>query len=244
MSILDYYKQSWESIKTRTPKEKFEYLLYYYKWHAIGFLLFLLFLIHFIYSNVTAKEVALNGIFVNASTTPESLAAFKEDLNSKLLIDTSEYEISFNTNLSYLTDNTIGYNNYELYQSLQVWYAAGELDFLTGNLEFMTTMAYQGFFVDLSKILTEEQYAFYEPYFHYIDKDILNHDYISENIILPDSTNPSVMKEPVPVFIDISNCNKLSLIYNYNTDNLFFGIMPNAPHMERAIIVLDYLMES
>lgn len=243
MSTLDYYKKSWESIKDRTPKEKFEYLLYYYKWYAIGVLLFLVFLVHFIYSNVTAKEAALNGIFMNAYTTPEALTTFKEDLNLKLTIDTSEYEIALNTNLSYITDNTGEYNNYELYQSLQVWYAAGELDFLVGNFEFMTTMAYQGFFVDLSEVLTKEQYAFYEPYFHYIDRDILNKDNISGKIVLPDSTNPSSMKDPVPVFIDISSCDKLSPIYDYDTDNLFFGMMPNAPHMKRAIIVLDYLME-
>lgn len=231
-------------MKNHTPKEKFEYLLYYYKWYAIGVLLFLVFLVHFIYSNVTAKEAALNGIFVNAYTTPEALTAFKEDLNSRLTIDTSEYEISLNTNLSYLTDPASEYNNYELFQSLQVWYAAGEIDFLVGNLDFMTIMAYQGFFIDLSEVLTKEQYTFYEPYFHYIDRDILNSDNLSGEFVFPDSTDPSGMKDPVPVFIDISNCNKLSSLYDYDIDNLFFGIIPNAPHMERAIIVLDYLMES
>lgn len=244
MSTINQYKKSWESIRNRTLKEKIEYLLYYYKWYFIGILLFLSAIIQFIYGNVTAKEIALNGIFVNANTTPSALAAFEEDLNSKLAIDTSKYEISLNTNLSYLTDSDGDSYNYQLFQSLQVWYTAGEIDFLVGNLDFMTLMAYQGFFVDLSKVLTQEEYSFYKPYIYYIDRDILDSDNLSVDISLPTGTDPSDMKDPVPVFIDMSNCNELSSIYNHNTSNLFFGIMPNSSNMERAKITLNYLMDS
>lgn len=241
MTLIQTYKKNWESMKNRTPKEKLEYLLEYYKWYAIGILLFVAFITHFIYSNITAKDCALNGIFINAHPSEDSLHKLTEEIASELTIDTSKYKISFNTNLSYFTDNENDYNNYETLQSLQVWYAAGEIDFLVGNHKFMTTMAYQGFFTDLSEVLTKEQYDFYKPYMHYIDADILNSDEIMGEIVLPNSTDPSNMKQPIPVFIELPTNEKISNIYAYETETTFFGIMPNAPHMDYALYTLDYL---
>ena len=107
----------------------------------------------------------------------------------------------------------------------------------------MTIMAYQGFFIDLSEVLTEEQYTFYKPYFHYIDRDLLENGDLAIDKSLPAGTDSSDMKDPIPVFIDISNCDKLSLIYNHDIGSLFFGITPNAPHTEHAVITLDYLVK-
>lgn len=244
MTIFENYKKNWDSIKNRSAKEKFEYLADYYKWYVIGFIIAIVFIAYIIYTNVTAKDTALHGIFMNSFTSEEERNTFAEEIASELAIDTSEYHISLNTNLAYLTEPEYEYSNYEMLQSLQVWYAAGEMDFLVGNHMFMTMMAYQGFFSDLSEVLSEEQYIFYKPYFHYIDGAILNSKALSGEVVLPDSTVPESMEDPIPVFIDISKCDKLSSIYNYDIEQLFFGIMPNAPHRDTTLHLLDYLMEN
>lgn len=43
----------------------------------------------------------------------------------------------------------------------------------------------------------------------------------------PDPTNPDAKKEPIPIFIDMSDCEKLTELYTHEMDRLLLGIFSN-----------------
>ena len=126
--------------------------------------------------------------------------------------------------------------------------AAGELDFITGDLGSMVGLAYQGYFVDLSEVLGEDQYESYSPYFLYIDQAVLESintqtTETNENTPeIPDCTKPEDMEHPVPVLIDMSQSDTLQDVYCHAFDNLVFGMVANSPHPENTLRYMDYLM--
>ena len=57
------------------------------------------------------------------------------------------------------------------------------------------------------------------------------------------SANPIVYEKAIPVFIDITKCEKLQSNYNYTIEKPVFAIMINAENTELSVKFLDYLME-
>ena len=94
-----------------------------------------------------------------------------------------------------------------------------------------------------------EQLEAYEPYFLYYDKAVLeelsNIDYTAEvipEIALPDPSKPELMEEPVPVMIDVSSSEKISVFYPVSKETYAFAFVVNGMHKEKAVELLEYLM--
>ena len=238
-----------EYLENATFKQKLLYFWEYYKIHTIVVLLIVIIVSNFIYHKVTDPELILNGLFLNIYNTQSETSA--SDLGKEFLelqgIDTNEYNVSFNEGL-YLTgdDST----DYETSQAVWVQCAAGAVDFIVSPEEHLLDYAYNEYFTDLTTVLSEEQIEKYKPYLLYIDGAVVEEiDKASEDlnneteIVLPDCTRPEEMQEPIPVFIDMTKCEKLLEVYGSATDSLVFGILVNASAPELTIDFLDYLME-
>lgn len=248
---MDEFKEEREKIKNGTLKQKAAYFWEYYKWYVIVPVLIIAFVGTTIYQKVTAPETILFGVLINtynteADTTCQDIIA---DFSEEQKIDTKEYAVTLNSNMSYVTDDTSGTANYESIQALMAWVAAGSVDFISSDHDAMVDLAYNGYCVDLREFLSDDEIEKYEPYFLYMDTSVAqamddafeNNDYDSD-ITIPDPTKPEIMKEPIPVLIDMSHSEKLSEIYP-SSDNLAIGIAANAPNKDMLLSFLEYLIK-
>lgn len=260
MAVMDEFKAEREYLKKHgTRQEKLAYFWDYYKWHTIVGVAALIFIISSFYNALTAKDVVLNGILLNSTTMLDTKKQddLILDFMTKQEINTKKNKISFNTSLQYTVfddEEDIDYTNGELTytasQIMMVQVASGDLDFITGDLEILTSIAYSEYFVDLTTVLNEEQLALYEPYLYYLDQSVL--ELLNESaqsnettqVTIPDVDKPETMKTPVPVMIDLSRCEDIKIFYpNMKEDKpIVMGFIANSKHAEMTGKFLDYLM--
>lgn len=259
MAVMDEFKAEREYLKKHgTRQEKWAYFWDYYKWHTIIAVVALVIVISSIYNALTAKDVVLNGILLNSTTMLDETKQneLMLDFMTQQEINTKKNEITLNTSLYYTVydDETTDYSNSELTytasQIMLVQVAAGELDFMTGDLETLTSIAYSEFFVDLTTVLTEEQLKQYEPYLYYMDQHVLELMEAAKDsdsptqVTIPDVDKPETMKTPIPVMIDLSRCEDIKTFYpNMKEDKpIVMGFAVNSKHGELTGKFLDYLM--
>ena len=251
MALMDEFKEEREAVfKHGTFKQKVVYIWEYYKWHIIVPILVIIAITSYIVNLLTAPDILMNGVLLNIhnieSADPSEILL--PDFYKEQKIDAKHEEVSLNTNLYYTVGNDT--SNYESAQVLMTWLSAGQLDFITGDASAMKELAYQEYFTDLRQYLTKEQFEKYEPYFLYIDYEVyekrsetINNMEDASAIVLPDCTKPEDMKDPIPVMIDISKCEKMRDVYGNMTDTLVFGMTVRQTNQELTSAFLDYLME-
>lgn len=254
MALKDEIKRERKKfLKDATPKEKVAYFFNYYTLHTVIIVLAVVCLSLYIYHVVATPDIVLNGLFLNTYNSENN--SYATDLGRNFLeeqgINTSKYDVSFNTGLTYsANDVNSSSNNYDVSQSIMIQSAAGSLDFLVGPFDAMQEFAYGGIFTDLSEVLSEEELSSYEPYLLYIDRAVF--EQIDESfgdfdntasIVIPDFTKPEDMEDPIPVFIDMSHCEELADVYGYDAETLVFGISANAPNPDTLSDFIEYLMK-
>lgn len=141
-----------------TCREKIGYLWEYYKWHLAVIIFVAVMFGDIIYSNVTAKDCVLRGIFLNAFSYEDKGAALEQNFLRVSPVDAEREKIVFDTNLYYSADknSSMAVSSYETLQALTVNITAGEIDFIIGDLESMNNLVYNQFFCNLSDVLSEE----------------------------------------------------------------------------------------
>lgn len=251
MAVMDEFREQREAIKNGTPKEKFVYFLDYYKWYVIVTVAVVVLATSFIYNYITKTESVLSGMMLNTyiddlDAKDELIQTFIEEQD----IDTSEYHVDLNTSYSYSVDATgnSAQMNMSVLQAITAQAGNSMLDFMTGDTATVVDFAYKGWFTDLRTILTEEQITKYEPYFLYVDQAVLDEIQKAAEemgdinaIERPDPSNPDAMKEPIPMFIDISKCEKLTDLYTYEMDRILFGVFANTEHPEMVQEFVDFI---
>lgn len=252
MAWKDELNNAKKVFKNGTTKDKVEYIWEYYKWHILAFVFVVYCIGNIIYSNVTAKDYVLQGLFLNTLAQSETVLEMEQDFMEAFPIDTSSEEVFFDASLYYSNDDTDSAAMDTSYQTIQVLatrVAAKELDFMVADVAALYDFAYDQYFTELSEIMSEEQLKTYEPYLLYYDKAVLeelsNLDYAGEEfpeITLPDPSKPELMEEPVPVMIDVTSSEKISALYLSQSKNYAFAFIANGEHMEKSVELLDYLM--
>lgn len=253
MAVMDEFREEREAIKNAPMKKKILYFWDYYKLQTIIVVAVIAVIIGFIYVQSTNTEALMNGILLNCYSseldyTPDNLA---NDFLENQGVDTKKYSINFISDLTYDMEesNVYSLDKDSAKQTITVYSEAGDLDFVTGSFEDLMDIAYKGVFVDLSEVLSEDEYAMYESYFLYLDMDVyekrkemLENGGDTSSIQIPDCTDKDAMKEPIPVLIDMSQSEVLMKIYNHSIDNLAIGLGGNEGNMERTREFVDYLM--
>ena len=98
------------------------------------------------------------------------------------------------------------------------------------------------------RIIEREELAALEDRLYYIDQSTL--DAINERIDAsetpdiiktPDPFAPEEMEQPIPVGIDVSDCEKLSDVYYYEDGKAFLGIAYNTNHIDMVKTFLTYI---
>ena len=250
MALKDEIKTERKAyFKTATPKQKFLYLWEYYKVPAIIVTAIVIFSISFIYHKVTEPENLVNGMFLNiySELSDTSTVGLKQDFLESQDLDPAKYDVSFNDSMNLVGNDT---TDYDTRQAIWVQCGAGAIDFMVSPLNYITNYAYNDFYIDLRTVLSKEQIEKYGPYFLYVDGEVIKEiNELSKDpdnnikIQLPDASHPEEMEDPIPVLIDMAECEKLKDIYSFTIETPVFGILVNAKNVDMSIKVLDYLME-
>ena len=252
MNVTQEIRENWKKLKGMSRKERASYIWTYYKFPILALVLAFCVLFSWIYFGVTTAETALSGILLNcydSMLSDGSRSGFSEDFLEELQLDPSDYTLSFRMNLTYSQGgDSAAYSDYQSVMTIMSYVAAGELDFITGDLGAMLGLAYQDYFEDLSEVLSREQYEAYAPFFLYIDRAVLEQmngatgESGEAPPEIPDCRKPETMERPVPVLIDMSGSGALRGVYGDYAETLAFGLVVNAPHPENTLKYIDYLM--
>ena len=141
-------------------------------------------------------------------------------------------------------------SDYEASQAMMVQCAAGAVDFVSSPLKPILDYGYCDLFVNLENVLSEEELKKYEPYLLYVDlavidkkNEAIDNNQNADKIPIPDPTKPEEMEKPIPVFVDVTSCEKMKNIYYYSPDTLAIAVAVNAPNPDRMSDFLAYLFE-
>ena len=251
MAVMDEFKEEREALKNGTPKQKIAYFWYYYKWHVIISVIVIAMAASFIYQYANRKETAFYTVLLNASLLDQMSSDqpdFITDFAEKEGIDPSTSEITFDTSIRIIEDS-MDETSVTSSQKLMVYVAANELDSMITDFSSFQKYANSSMFSDLRDILTKEQAQALEPYFYYVDREVvlaieaanddMNTDYTPE---YPDPLHPEDMQDPVPVGICLTGCKDLTDNYYFRGDGIVMGIYANAEHVQTAVDLAEYLL--
>lgn len=256
MALRDEIKAGRKDLmENGTWKQKVAYFFDYYGLRTVAIIMALVFIISFIYQQLTKPDVILNGIVLNVIKIDNGDPV--QDLTDGFIeyigMDTKEYGISINSSLtlnmsSDSKENPL--NNYDTEQAMMAQCAAETVDFISCPLNAIIDYGYGDLIVDLREVLKEEDLAKYEPYFLYVDGVVAKHiQEANDNLedtskfSYPDPKKPEEMEDPIPVFIDVTRCEKMANIYSYSTDTLAVAVAANVPNPERVSDFLAYLFK-
>lgn len=253
MAVMDEFREEREALKYGTPREKFEYFWYYYKWYVIGGIFAIAAVVSMAHSILSQKDSALYVATINCSAadgTDEYEAAVAEYIG----VDLDEYDITFDVSM-YYTKDSMDENTYTTVEKLAVYTAAAELDAMMAGGDAFEQYANGDVFYDLREILTDEQIAVCEPYFYYVDQAVVDErNRISDElgdvstVEIPDPRHPEEMEDPVPVGIYVADsAHYPSEELTFRTDDTEAGIAiavyRNTEHLDNTVKYLSYLIE-
>lgn len=256
MALRDEIKAGRKDLmENGTPKQKISYFFDYYTLHTVIIAAVIISITIFIYQQVTKPEVVLNGLLLNVISFDEGDPV--EDLRNGFMdyigMNTKEYDMSLNTSLKIKMGDDSGQSlmdDYQFSQAMMAQCAAGTIDFISSPLNAIFDFGYGDTLVNLETVLNKEDIEKYKPYFLYVDEVVVKQkaeafdNNIDENEIpCPDPTKPEEMEKPIPVFIDVTQCEKMAKIYDYSEDTIVVAIPINTPNPDRISDLLAYLFE-
>lgn len=256
MAMRDEIKAARKDImENGSFKDKISYFFEYYTIHTIVVVAILIFTVSTLYRQVTKPEDVLGGIMLNVLSFEEDnpIKDLKNGFLEYIDMNTKEYDMSLNYALKYKFGDEAQQSpmdNYQASQAVMAQCSAGVVDFIASPLNAFLEFGYGGLLVNLEDVLSEEDLEKYEPYFLYVDLDVVrqkadawDNNIKASDIPCPDPTKPEEMKQPIPVFIDVTKCEKMANIYDYYSDTVVIAITVNAPNPDRISDFLAYLFE-
>lgn len=252
MPVMDEFKEERAALKQGTPRQKWQYFLDYYKWFVIVGVLILIFAGSFIYQLVTQKERALYAALLNAYEA-EAAETYPEKYAEYAGIDLEEYDVYFDSSMFMDSSNLAAVDETTMAttQKLMVYIAAKEIDILVAGESITNSYAYNETFCDLRTVLSEEQYAKYEPYFYYMDQAVADarneaeasgDDYVNVPDY-PSPRNPEAMENPIPVGIYLDEAESLKENYYFTDETVILSIPANTEHLENAVQYIDFIFQ-
>jgi len=245
MTAKESARREWEKLKDRPLREKLNHLKTYYWGYFAAVLAILVGIGILTYRHLTAKELALQGFFLHALQNEVIAGEYEEGFAEFAGIDLDVYSFHMEAN----SDSVVGEPeaSYTDGQVFTVRLAGGTLDLFGGDLTTIMTYAYGGYFEDLSRKVSPEQLAAWEPYLLYMDRSLYEEIAQNEDIdavyALPEPTEPETMKEPVPFALSIPTDSPVWEAYGFYCEELVIGLAINVPHLDNAVAFLNYALQ-
>lgn len=146
------------NFKAMPLSKKAGYVWDYYRFHILGTIIALIIAGSVIHHYATLKDSVLDMLFLNAYTLDDDQAPF-EDFMAEHGYDTTDYEISVTTTLSFALEEGSYKQDYYSVQTVSALFAAGDLDIFTAPHQIYNDFSSAGYAADLRDIFTEEELA-------------------------------------------------------------------------------------
>ena len=244
---MDEFREEREKIKNQPLKKKLAYFWCYYKWFAIIGVLLLVAVVSTVYGILTRTSSALYGVVVNSYTIGDP-DAFMQDFMDYAGIDTKKYHTVINASL--LIGNELDETTLNASQFIMVYMSAQDLDFAVMDADAFGKFTYNGIYLDLRECFDENELAAMSGNLYYMDKTVLDKiedmtaaEEPTDDVAIPDPFHPELMKEPVPVGIDIKSSTKFTDVFYYEGNAAYLGITTNSPHIDMVKTFLTYLFD-
>lgn len=244
MKMSEYTKTEWKKMKDKPCRERLSYFWDYYKWPTIIAAVVVVAILYTVTAQMGKKEAVLSGILINSSVPLED-PVILQDFCDEAGIDTKKQEIMLTTGLSLTADNpTVGIMTY---QRIHAGIAAKETDFLIATTDAFRQCSYDSSHMlqDLRRFLSPEQLEGLEGKLYYIDGSLFEKIYSEgeDTVVYPSPFAPEEMTDPVPVGIDIRQCNEFLDSYYHTEEPVYFAVVANAPHPDRTLQFFEFMME-
>lgn len=247
-SVNDEIREQQRKLKGKPFKEKWAYFWEYYKIHTLVTICVAIAAISLIHTVVSQKDSALDVGLVNAflkdGIDSQDLAA---DFAAYAQVDTKEYEVVIDPDL-YVDYGGQDQYSYINMQKLTAMAAAGALDVILTNEEYIDHNISSGLFTDLHEYFTDEELARYEDRLIYriIPTEDVEYDSIlaEEGEAETETESEKVVvtaddEGAIPVGIDVRDSK-----YLYSDQmEAWFCIVSTAKNVDTAKLFLEYLLE-
>lgn len=241
MTATEARKQQWLSLKDKPLSAKLKYIFTYY-WPAIvGIMCVLVFLVSWITSALSQKELILSGYVLN-SVTKENSPSLSQEFMDLQGFDSDRQQFKLTTDLSYSV-NEVGDTSITVLESIIVQIAAKQVDFLISDAE--SYKMFSAYHSDLRTVLTAEQLEKWDDYFIYVEYDALDKlkNDVMNKIQLPEYfVSNEGLSDPVPVGIRLPEDCRLFDSYNMPTGDIYFSIMHNASNIPNTLAFLEFIL--
>lgn len=256
--ILDEIKEQQLKAKDMSFKGRLSYFWYYYKIHTIIAVIVIIFGGSFIYDMATAKDYNFYGILLNAYHIDAD--AMEDAFGEYAKLDMENYEcfIDTSTTLSYQTQS-----EYDLAtsQKLIALVQTKDLDAVVFDAQVFDNFSFNGMFMDLRNVLTEEELAEYEGNIYYIDyAEVKKAENADDELLLENQENakatyeeiaaaaqthryPETMKEPIPVGIFMDSSPFAKKTQSYDPLVPIYGFIVTTQRTDTAKQYLEFLWD-
>lgn len=220
-SLRDEIRLQHDKLKDQPFSQKLDYFWDYYKVHCIIVFLSACLFGSILHGILSQKETVLSIALINAFPNVED-EILMADFENWLGLNTSKQQVLLDSSYYINDDSTSPYaDTYE--QKFSTNAMAGQLDVVLADRDKFDFYGNQGFFRDLTALLSQEEFQQHQDDFYYVD--------------LPNDNSD----EKVPVGIKISDVDRICQTSCYPNTDAYFGIVSGTGRTEAALLYLGYL---
>ena len=222
-SLKDEIRMQHEKMSQESFSKKLEYFWDYYKIHVMVTVFLACMFGSILHTIVSQKETLLSIALINAFPNTED-ELLMEDFETYLGLNRKKQQVLIDSTY-YLDDDSTSPYATTYSQKFSTNAMAGKLDVVLADSHNFEFYGNQGFFQDLSLILSKEMLDRYQDSLYYVD-----HPY-------DETTNL------VPIGIQINSSPKIGEFACYPGAEAYYGIVTDTERIDYAISYLEYINE-
>ena len=222
-SLKDEIRMQHEKMSQESFSKKLEYFWDYYKIHVMVTVFLACMFGSILHTIVSQKETLLSIALINAFPNTED-ELLMEDFETYLGLNGKKQQVLIDSTY-YLDDDSTSPYATTYSQKFSTNAMAGKLDVVLADSHNFEFYGNQGFFQDLSLILSKEILDRYQDSLYYVD-----HPY--------DETS-----NLVPIGIQINSAPKIGEFACYPGAEAYYGIVTDTERIDYAISYLEYINE-
>jgi len=248
MKIIDRIKADYAKVKDQPPKEKLIFFWDYYKIPILCIILVVVLVVQGIASIVNHQETVFSAVLLNCKI------GIKEDA---LLDGFYEYAgiDSKTQTAAFYSDMVLAEGNNQVntntIQRIMAGIAVQDTDFIAGTPYAFQMCAYHSgrILKDLRDFWDEDTLKRFSGRIYYVDNAIIDQinspvgEQVEPSVLAypKNPKDPTTMKDPIPVGIDISDRTTFQNAYYLPDTEVYMGVVANTLRPELTAKFIDYL---
>lgn len=235
MAISDEIHEQQKKLGDMTWKQKFSYIIYYYKFHILGAVFVISLVSMFIYSTVTRKDVALYCAMINSVPYDSELTTLRRDFSEYASIDLDKWDvvIDCSMNIDYEAQDQMTYG---YVQKLLALLNTGDIDVFVADKPVVDNYGQIAAFLNIEEFLPDSLKQQIEGKFDYYYYTLTD-DETGETTTMPIGLHIYDSE----ILQECYSSDQFQGMYTEQMDPIFC-ITANAKNTENAVEFLRFLL--